>query len=140
MLKSENIYLNQPLANKSSCIKFVQEKLLKSGISKIYCKSIIDREKMASFSIGNMIAVPHGTYEGMNQLTNSTMVIIHLKKPIKWDGDKVQLVIGLAIQPELQIDILSTIAIKSSEIKYYDDLLKIPTIEKFLDFANEKVL
>lgn len=137
MLKVENIFINQKIKSKQKCIEKIIKILMNNDVSPTYCESIYDRQKLASFSIGNSIAVPHGTYEEMNKLKESILVILHLEKPISWDKDKVQLVIGLAIKIDDQVDTLSKIAINSSNEKMYNKLLKKPSQIGFLKLATE---
>lgn len=74
----------------------------------------------------------------MKYINESKIVAIHLKKPIIWDDSEVQLIIGLALKEQDQIDILQKIAINAMNDELFNDLLKNPTIEKFIDFSTRE--
>ncbi|UWD35252.1 PTS sugar transporter subunit IIA [Mycoplasma cottewii] len=138
MISENNIYLNQEFSSKKECLDKIKKLLKEQKVAKEYIDSIDKREQLSSFNIGSKIAIPHGTYEGMKYIKESKIIAIHLKKPIIWDDSEVQLIIGLALKEQDQIDILQKIAINAMNDVLFDDLLKNPTIEKFIDFSTRE--
>ena len=63
--------------------------------------AFLDREKIATTEIGNMVAIPHGA--GGNIYSNKIAVGI-LKNPIKWEIGDVRLVIMLSIDSDKILD------------------------------------
>lgn len=63
------------------------------GNSHLY-ESLLRREAVSGTAIGNLIAIPHPFPE---EILKSGISIAVLKKPILWDGEKVQLVFLLCI-------------------------------------------
>lgn len=83
---------------KEEVIEFMSDKLLQMGyIDKEKKSSFLDREKIATTEIGNMVAIPHGV--GGHIYSNKIAVGI-LKNPIKWEVGDVRLVIMLSIDSE----------------------------------------
>ncbi|AJK51039.1 PTS sugar transporter subunit IIA [Mycoplasma capricolum subsp. capripneumoniae] len=138
MLKKENIFLNQEFKTKQECLDYLKSIFKKENVDNRYIESIDLRERVCSFNIGSKIAIPHGTYDGMLYLKNSLIIVLHLQKPIIWDDSEVQLIIGLALKQEDQIDILSKIAINAMNDELFEDLLKNPTVDKIIDFSTKE--
>ncbi|QVJ95516.1 PTS sugar transporter subunit IIA [Mycoplasma mycoides] len=138
MLETKNIYLNKTFNSKQECLDLLKELLKQENVSLEYIDSINKRQESCSFNIGSKIAIPHGTYEGMLSLKNSLIIVIHLQKPLIWDDSEVQLVIGLALKQEDQIDMLQNIAINAMNDDLFNDLLKNPTIDKVISFCTKQ--
>nr|VZK64881.1 Mannitol-specific phosphotransferase enzyme IIA component [Mycoplasma feriruminatoris] len=138
MIETKNIYLNQEFNSKQECLSYLKELFKQQNVSLEYIDSIDKREEACSFNIGSKIAIPHGTYEGMLSLKSSLIIVLHLQKPLIWDDSEVQLVIGLALKQEDQIDVLQKIAINAMNDDLFNDLLKNQTIEKIIDFSTKE--
>nr|VZR96841.1 Mannitol-specific phosphotransferase enzyme IIA component [Mycoplasma feriruminatoris] len=138
MIETKNIYLNQEFNSKQECLSYLKELFKQQNVSLEYIDSIDKREEACSFNIGSKIAIPHGTYEAMLSLKSSLIIVLHLQKPLIWDDSEVQLVIGLALKQEDQIDVLQKIAINAMNDDLFNDLLKNPTIEKIIDFSTKE--
>ncbi|EXU60040.1 PTS sugar transporter subunit IIA [Mycoplasma mycoides] len=138
MLETKNIHLNKTFNSKQECLDHLKELLKQENVSLEYIDSINKRQEACSFNIGSKIAIPHGTYEGMLSLKKSLIIVIHLQKPLIWDDSEVQLVIGLALKQEDQIDMLQNIAINAMNDDLFNDLLKNPTIDKVISFCTKQ--
>lgn len=66
-------------------------------VTEEFYDSIIQRESVASTSMGRGIAVPHGSNTFVRK---SVVVVIHLDEPIDWDGVPVDLIFLIAINVE----------------------------------------
>lgn len=76
--------------NSSQVLDFLTIEMEKRDyISKEIRNSIIEREKISSTEIGNLMAIPHALY---NDTTKSQIAILILKEPILWKEERVQLV------------------------------------------------
>ncbi|WP_342269255.1 PTS sugar transporter subunit IIA [Spiroplasma endosymbiont of Aspidapion aeneum] len=134
----EKIFLNCNFKNKKEALEKVFDIFREYNVPEDYIKSIHKREKMSSFSIGYSIAIPHGTYEASMLLHDSLIIILHINSPIKWDGESVQIIVGLAIREDKQIDILQNIAINAMNENFFNDMLNNPTKEKLVNFTKEE--
>ncbi|PPE05161.1 PTS sugar transporter subunit IIA [Williamsoniiplasma lucivorax] len=130
MFKPKNVFLHQKFNSKEEILQDIALKFKNENVNQFYIDSILTREKLASFAIGNQIAIPHGTYDGMKTLNDSLLLFYHLEKEIKWDGEPVRIIIALAIKPECQLNVLQNIAVNSMNEEFFEDLIKNPTIEK----------
>lgn len=76
--------------NKQDTLKEMSEKMISLGFfNQDTIDKILEREKISSTDIGNLIAIPHAIIEN-NQ--KSVIGIGILEKPILWDKEKVQIV------------------------------------------------
>lgn len=81
--------------NKNTLLCTLCDNLITEGYgnSHLY-ESLLRREAVSGTAIGNLIAIPHPFPE---EILKSGISIAVLKKPILWDGEKVQLVFLLCI-------------------------------------------
>lgn len=138
MLTQKNVFLNCSFKNKDEVLEVVFKTLKDNGCNELYIDSILEREKIGSFNIGQMIAIPHGTYEASSYITKSMIYVWQLKKPIQWDDSEVKLVIALALKSEDQLDILQNIAVNAMDEDFFNDLLKNPSLEKMIQLTQER--
>ena len=76
--------------DKHDSIKKLYDAMKINGYAKdSFYKAVIERENISSTAIGNMVAIPHGI---STESSENVVAIGILKKPIHWNGDKVQLV------------------------------------------------
>ena len=72
--------------------KIMEEKgYVKNG----FCENVLERENKSSTVIGKGIAIPHSTQEFVEK---SKICIVRLKEPIILEGEKVKLIIILALK------------------------------------------
>lgn len=112
-LTKENIHLNLELNNKESLIKYISDDLIKKGlVSDNFYSSIINREKIASSYIGNLVAIPHP----LEKVSDETFwVLTTLNENIEWNGNQTRLIIFLIINKDEKYNLDSM----------YNKLLKI---------------
>ncbi|QEH61465.1 PTS system, mannitol-specific IIA component [Spiroplasma chinense] len=139
MILEKNVFLNIDFEDKNSALEEVYKVMLENGCNEEYVKSIPDREKEASFNIGCLIAIPHGTYEASQKITLSQIFVWHLKKPLKWDDSEVKLIIALCLNNDDQLNILQNIAIKAMDEEIFEDTLQNPTKKDILNLFEEQL-
>lgn len=102
MFDKDLFFTNIELDNKDDIINFMSNSLLEKGYIDIEMKtSYIEREKIATTEIGNMVSIPHGAN---GKILESKIAIGILSKPVNWDIDKVRLVIMLAVDKDKILD------------------------------------
>lgn len=62
--------------------------------------------------MGNGLALPHGVEAVKNEIKSSGIAIMTFKNSVDWDGEEVQVVIGISGVGEEHMDILASIAEK----------------------------
>ncbi|WP_182201677.1 BglG family transcription antiterminator [Paraliobacillus salinarum] len=102
-LEKDLIYLNLDLSTPDEVITFLGNEVIeKEYAEKDIINSVLEREKAASTSYGNLVAVPH-PLESMSDRTFWTLAI--LKRPIDWGGNQVQFVCLLHVSDKNKEDL-----------------------------------
>lgn len=97
-LKEDLIYTNLPCETPKKVIEYLGNELTRKGMTEQgIVKTVMDRERAASTSYGNLVAIPH-PLEAKSPHTFWT--IATLEKPIDWGKNKVQFVCLLHVADE----------------------------------------
>lgn len=84
--------------------------LVKRGYVKDpYVDAMVERDKLTSVYIGMGIAIPHGTNEAKDAVENTGVVPQQYPDGVDFDGEKAQLVFGIAGKGEEHLEILANI-------------------------------
>ncbi|MCR2043254.1 PTS sugar transporter subunit IIA [Anaerosalibacter massiliensis] len=139
MLIEKNIVsFDLPSMSKEEAIQLSGEKLVELGlVSEPYIQGMLEKEKTDITYIGNGVAIPHGTNESKKFVKESGIVILHFRKGIEYNSEKVFLVIGIAGAEGDHLSILSDIAIKLSNEQTVKKLIEAPDVESFVQIFNE---
>ncbi|AST96875.1 PTS sugar transporter subunit IIA [Shouchella clausii] len=137
ILKAENIKIGASVASKEEAIKLAGQVLADQGyVNEQYIDKMFAREELTSTYMGNLLAIPHGTEDAREDVTQSGLSILLLDQEIDWNGNPVQLVIGIAGKGDEHLEILSKIAIACSEEDNVRALLQVKTADDVLDFFS----
>lgn len=121
--ESDLFFTDLDFTDKYDVINYMSQKLLeKSYIDEEMKNSYIDREKIATTEIGNMVAIPHGA---KGKVYKNAIAIGILKNPISWEVGQVRLVVMLCIEKE---SILNYEEIFSNIYKRIDSIAKVISI------------
>lgn len=74
-----------------------------------YVDAMVERDKLTSVYIGMGIAIPHGTNEAKDAVENTGVVLQQYPDGVDFDGEKAQLVFGIAGKGEEHLEILANI-------------------------------
>ncbi|RKD31793.1 BglG family transcription antiterminator [Thermohalobacter berrensis] len=105
----------------------------KNIVKENYEHSIVEREKISSTSIGNLIAIPHAI---LGNAISSKIAVGILKKPIKWGKDRVQLVFLLAFEKMSDKYFEKIFDVFFQIINDKTKVLKLISAKNFDDFIN----
>lgn len=135
----ELIRLSGSAKSRDEAIAEAAEMLIEAGaVTPAYRDSMFARESSVSTYMGNLLAIPHGTLEGADEVLNSALAIIRYDEPIDWDGNEVRFVIGIAGKDGTHMDSLGMIAQVFSEIEIVEELLSAESKQQFTDIFAEK--
>ena len=117
LLERKNILLNCKPVTPEEAIRRCGELMVESGyVEEAYIQGMLDREASFSVAIGNHVAIPHGTNDVKPLIKRSGMVVMTYPEGISWNGDTVQLVVGIASKGDEHLEILGRIvAIAASD-------------------------
>lgn len=123
IFNKELFFTDLDFDNKFDVINYMSNILLqKDYIDEEMKNSYIDREKIATTEIGNMVAIPHGA---KGKVFKNAVAIGILKNPIPWEIGQVRLVIMLCLQKE---SILNYEDLFSNIYKRIDSIAKVISI------------
>lgn len=123
IFESDLFFTDLDFTDKYDVINYMSQELLeKSYIDEEMKNSYIDREKIATTEIGNMVAIPHGA---KGKVYKNAIAIGILKNPISWEVGQVRLVVMLCIEKE---SILNYEELFSNIYKRIDSIAKVISI------------
>lgn len=123
IFNKELFFTDLDFDNKFDVINYMSNILLqKNYIDEEMKDSYIDREKIATTEIGNMVAIPHGA---KGKVFKNAVAIGILKNPIPWEMGQVRLVVMLCLQKE---SILNYEDLFSNIYKRIDSIAKVISI------------
>ena len=103
LLLRENIRVNCKADTQEQVIRQVGQMLVDSGyVKQSYVDGMVEREK----------TLPHGVEAAKKEIKSSGIAVLTFPEGTDWDGNKVNVVIGIAGVGEEHLDILSVIADK----------------------------
>lgn len=113
LLLRDNIRVNCKADTQEQVIRQVGQMLVDSGyVKQSYVDGMVEREKTFSTFMGNGLALPHGVEAAKKEIKSSGIAVMTFPEGTDWDGNKVNVVIGIAGVGEEHLDILSVIADK----------------------------
>lgn len=113
LLLRDNIRVNCKADTQEQVIRQVGKMLVDSGyVKQSYVDGMVEREKTFSTFMGNGLALPHGVEAAKKEIKSSGIAVMTFPEGTDWDGNKVNVVIGIAGVGEEHLDILSVIADK----------------------------
>lgn len=130
-LKKEDIVLNKHFNDKIEAIKGAGSLLKQQGyIEEEYIEKMIERDALTSTFIGNMVAIPHGTDDGKQFISESGIVLIQVPDGVSFDGNQVKLIIGIAGIENEHLELLSEIALVCSELENVEKIISATSEEE----------
>lgn len=113
LLYRENIRVNCSPDTKENIIRQVGQMLVDTGYAgQSYVDAMLERETSFSTFMGNGLALPHGVEAAKKDIKASGIAVMTFPEGIDWDGNQVNVVIGIAGVGEEHLQILSVIADK----------------------------
>ncbi|UTH02853.1 PTS sugar transporter subunit IIA [Macrococcoides canis] len=138
LIPTENIFINQTIADRDSAIEAAGSKLVEIGaVTQDYIQAMKEREAIVSTYMGNFLAIPHGTDEAKSAVLKSGIVLIQAPEGIDWDGNEVKVVVGIAGKDGEHLDLLSQIAIVFSEEENVERVINAQSAEEINAIFNE---
>lgn len=137
ILRTENIRLNEKIANKYDAIRLAGELLQNGGyVNEHYIEEMIKREDLSTTYIGNDIAIPHGTESAKNDVLESGISVIQVPEGVDFNGEKARVVFGIAGKDNTHLEILSNIAILCSDMENVEKIVKATTKEEIMELLG----
>jgi mannitol/fructose-specific phosphotransferase system IIA component len=111
MIDAQSIRLGGVADSREEAITEAGELLVASGaVDASYVAAMHERERSVSTFMGNLLAIPHGTNEAKSAIRRSAISFVRYDKPIDWNGNPAQFVLGIAGAGDDHLTLLSRIA------------------------------
>lgn len=92
------IYPQKNFNDKEAIVKYMVDRLVeREYVNEEFYESVLSREENSSTYIGSGIAIPHGKTDAIK---TSSLSILSLENPVKWQDKEVSIVFLLAIRKE----------------------------------------
>lgn len=109
-ISREDIQLGCERTGRVQCIRDSGEFLVSRGyVDKPYVDAMVKRDELTSVYIGMGIAIPHGTNEAKDSVERTGVVLQQYPEGVDFDGEKAQLVFGIAGKGEEHLEVLANI-------------------------------
>ena len=116
ILQEDNIILQAAYADRWSAIQACGEILVKQGYVKAaYIEDMMERERLVSVYVGNHVAIPHGIANSEQHILESGLSVLQIPEGVDFDGEKADIMIGIAGRDGVHMQLLSQIALVCME-------------------------
>lgn len=138
ILTKENIALNASLPNKEDAIRFTGDILVKNGyVDASYVEKMLEREEVTSTYIGNNVAIPHGTEDGKSAVQETGLSVVITPDGVDFNGNTVNILIGIAGKGNEHLEILSKIALVCAEEDNIQKLIHASSKDEIIELFSE---
>ena len=136
-ITKDMIALNQQFSDKNDAIKLAGTLLADQGlVDPEYAEHMIVRDDDLSTYMGNFIAIPHGTGDSGHLINSSGISIVQVPDGVRFDGNLVTIVFGIAGKGGEHLDILSQIAIMCEDVGNVQKLADAQTEEEIISLIK----
>ena len=106
----EDVQLGLAPVDRERCIRDSGALLVSRGcVGEPYVDAMVDRDRLTSVYIGMGIAIPHGTNEAKESVVRTGVVLQQYPEGVDFDGEKANLVFGIAGKGEEHLEVLANI-------------------------------
>jgi mannitol/fructose-specific phosphotransferase system IIA component len=138
-LPGENtVRLRQRFATKWDAIAAAGDLLVAAGhVAPEYVALMFARERLATTYIGNGVALPHATREGMALVRDPGISVLAISGGVDFgDGQVARLVFGLAARDDSHLDLLTHLATICADDARLERLLRAATAREMVELLS----
>jgi len=111
LLSEPSIRLDSTAADRFDAVRQCGAALLDAGaVDESYIDAMLERERTVSTFVGEGVAIPHGTLAGKEAVKKDALVVLRFPDGVDWDGNAVQVCVGIAAAGGGHIALLSQLA------------------------------
>jgi mannitol/fructose-specific phosphotransferase system IIA component len=108
ILSIDNIVVGLPPVGVEAAIRQAGRRLVDAGyVDERYIEGMLVRNQSFSCAIGNLLAIPHGAKEYGDAIRHTGLVVATYPEGLDWDGQPVQLVVGIAARGDEHLELLA---------------------------------
>lgn len=107
---ADDVMLGLAPVDRERCIRDSGALLVARGcVGEPYVDAMVERDRLTSVYIGMGIAIPHGTNEAKDSVVRTGVVLQQYPEGVDFDGERAQLVFGIAGRGEEHLEVLANI-------------------------------
>ena len=107
---ADDVVLGLAPVSRERCIRDSGALLVARGcVGEPYVDAMVERDRLTSVYIGMGIAIPHGTNEAKDSVVRTGVVLQQYPEGVDFDGERAQLVFGIAGRGEEHLEVLANI-------------------------------
>ena len=111
LIAEDSIRLDATATDRLDAVRQCGEALLAAGaVDETYIDAMLQREQSVSTFVGEGVAIPHGTLAGKDAVKRDALVVLRFPDGVDWDGNAVQVCVGIAAAGGGHIALLSQLA------------------------------
>jgi PTS system mannitol-specific IIA component len=141
VLDKSKIRVNVKVHDKEEAIRMAGQLLAEAGhVSESYIDAMLERERISSTYMGAGLAIPHGTNEAKSLIRSTGLSVLTIPEGVSFDGNTVNLVVGIAASGDQHMELLTNIAMIVSDPDQFEHLMKATDEEQVLAIFEEGAL
>jgi PTS system mannitol-specific IIA component len=111
LLAESSIRLFASATDRFDAVRQCGQALLDAGaVDDSYIDAMLQREQSVSTFVGEGVAIPHGTLAGKEAVKHDALVVLRFPDGVDWEGNQVQVCVGIAAAGGGHIALLSQLA------------------------------
>ncbi|KAB7670751.1 transcription antiterminator [Bacillus sp. B1-b2] len=134
----ELAFFRKKFDSQEQVLQFLYEQLIeKELVDQTFLEAVYAREKVASTSYGNLVAIPHPITP---QTEKTFLSICTLEKPISWNNNSVQLILLLCVKKNSQEDLQEMYEMLGQIIEdkaRVQKMVRVSDYEEFMELMKE---
>jgi len=102
-----------------------------------YVDGMLERERTMTTSMGNGLAIPHGTLDSTPYIRRSAVCVVRYAQPIDWKGAPVRVVVGIAGAGGEHLEVLSRIAVLFADAEQAERVADAATVDELYALVGQ---
>lgn len=117
IVSADKVRLNVKVSDKFEAIRIAGQLLVDAGhVPAEYVDKMIERERSLSTYMGGGLAIPHGTNEAKSLIRSTGLSVVVVPEGVDFgEGERANLIIGIAAAGDEHLEILTNVAMLVSE-------------------------
>ena len=111
VLTADAVHIGVTASSREGAVRLCGSYLLDLGaIEPPYIDAMWERELIMSSYVGEHVAIPHGTDASRMYVKRAQLVVVRFAEPIDWDGESVEMAVGIASAGHEHVEVLGSLA------------------------------
>jgi len=138
VLDKNKIRVKVNVKDKEEAIRMAGQLLVDAGhVEASYIDAMLERERISSTYMGAGLAIPHGTNEAKSLIRSTGLSVLTIPEGVSFDGNIVNLVVGIAASGDQHMELLTNIAMIVSAPDKFKQLMQATEAEQVLAIFEE---